>query len=94
MKSTKLFLVTIYRDSTRLFSETECDNNNLTEILLPEWILQEWYKKNEKDFIKECEENSLNVSCFRTWITEVYTADDTDGLYDFAVEKGFQPILT
>lgn len=91
MKSTKLFLVMLYCDSTGLFSKTECDNNNLTEMLFPEWILQEWYKKNEKDFIKECERNSPNVPCFRTWITEVYTADDTDGLYDFSVQNGYEP---
>lgn len=91
MKSTKLFLIMIYRDSTGLFSKTECDNNNLMEMLIPEWILQEWYKKNEKNFIKECEENSLNVPCFRTWITEVYTADDTDGLYNFSVQNGCEP---
>ena len=93
MKSTKLFLVMLYCDSTGLFSKRECDNNNLTEMLFPEWILQEWYEKNEKIFIAECEENSVNAPCFKTWITDVYTADDTEGLYDFAVEKGYDPIF-
>ena len=86
-----LIPVCVYCDSTGLFSETECERENLTDMMFPEWIVREWYKENEKDFIEECKIDSLKEPCFETWLNEVYTADDTDGLYDFAVEKEFDP---
>ena len=94
MKNEKLIPVCIYRDSTGLFSEEECFNDNLIDMLFPEWIVEEWYKRYETEFIIQCKTEVNEKPCFKTWYTEVYTADDTDGLYDFAVEKGFQPILT
>lgn len=86
-----LIPVCVYCDSTGLFSETECERENLTDMYFPVWILEEWYKKNEKDFIAECKTDSLKEPCFETWFNEVYTADDTDGFYDFAVEHGYDP---
>lgn len=88
-----LIPVCVYCSSTGLFSEEECNTENLTDMMFPEWIVREWYKENEKDFIAECKTDSLKEPCFETWFNEVYTADDTDGLYDFAVEKGFDPFF-
>lgn len=90
-KNDYLIPVCIYCDSTGLFSETEIFNDNLTEMFFPIWIVQEWYKEHEKDFIEACKTDSLKEPCFETWINEVYTADDTDGLYNYAVEKGYDP---
>lgn len=91
-KNEKLIPVCIYCDSTGLFSEEEYWSENLTDMMFPEWIVREWYKKNEKDFIAECEAEGYEANPYN-WYTEVYTADDTDGLYDFAVQKGFDPFF-
>lgn len=88
----RLISVCVYCDSTGLFSETECERENLTDMYFPVWILEEWYKKNEKECIESCEAMDY-PPCFENWYTEVYTADETDGLYDFAVQKGFDPFF-
>jgi len=92
MKNAKLIPVTIYCDSTGLFSEEECNTDNLTDMLFPGWIVEAWYKENEIVFASECEAEGYEANPYN-WYTEVYTANDTDGLYDFAVEKGYDPMF-
>lgn len=91
-KNEKLIPVCIYCDSTGLFSEEECCSENLTDMLFPEWIVREWYKENEKACIEDCKAEH-EEPCFENWINNSYTADGTDGLYDFAVQKGFDPFF-
>ena len=91
-KNEKLIPVCIYCDSTGLFSEEECCSENLTDMLFPEWIVREWYKENEKACIKDCEAEH-EEPCFENWINNSYTADGTDGLYNYAVQKGFDPFF-
>ena len=91
-KNEKLIPVCIYCDSTSLFSEEECCSENLTDMMFPEWIVREWYKENEKECIKDCEVEH-EEPCFENWINNSYTADSTDGLYNFAVQKGFDPFF-
>lgn len=91
-KNEKLIPVCIYCDSTGLFNEEECCSENLTDMLFPEWIVREWYKENEKACIEDCE-TEHEEPCFENWINNSYTADSTDGLYDFAVQKGFDPFF-
>ena len=88
----KLIPVCVYCDSTGLFSEEEYCSENLTDMMFPEWIVREWYKKNEKECIEDCEAEH-EKPCFENWIKDSYTADSTDGLYDFAVQKGFDPFF-
>lgn len=91
-KNEKLIPVCIYCDSTGLFSEEECCSENLTDMMFPEWIVREWYKENEKACIEDCKAEH-EEPCFENWINNSYTADGTDGLYDFAVQKGFDPFF-
>lgn len=91
-KNEKLIPVCIYCDSTGLFSEEEYCLENLTDMMFPEWIVREWYKENEKECIKDCEAEH-EEPCFENWINNSYTADSTDGLYNFAVERGFDPFF-
>lgn len=91
-KNEKLIPVCIYCDSTGLFSEEECWSENLTDMMFPEWIVREWYKENEKECIEDCKAEH-ETPCFENWIKNSYTADSTDGLYDFAVQKGFDPFF-
>lgn len=94
MNEIALIPVCIYRDSTGLYTEEECFEDNLIDMLFPAWIVKEWYKRNEEDCIAECKAECDKEPCFETWYNDVYTADSTDGLYDFCVSKGFQPIHT
>lgn len=91
-KNEKLIPICIYCDSTGLFSEEEYCLENLTDMMFPEWIVREWYKENEKTCIEDCEAEH-EEPCFENWINNSYTADSTDGLYDFAVQKGFDPFF-
>lgn len=91
-KNEKLIPVCIYCDSTGLFSEEEYCTENLTDMMFPEWIVREWYRKNEKECIEDCKAEH-EEPCFENWINNSYTADSTDGLYDFAVQKGFDPFF-
>ena len=90
MKNIKPIPVCIYCDSTGLFSETECNNSNLTEMLFPVWIVEAWYKKNEKACIEECKAEGFEPN-FDNWFNKVCTADSTDGLYDFSIQSGYEP---
>ena len=74
--------VTIYCDTTGLFSEAECNHDNMCEMMFEESIVEQWFE----------EKISPNVDYgFELWYTEEYTCDDTDGLYDYAVSKGDHP---
>ena len=92
-KNEEMIWVTVYADSTGgLFSEFECDCDNLVELQFPRWIVEEYYKQNEDDFVGETSDE-LDIpeeECtFDLWLKSVYTAEDTDELYSFAEEKGF-----
>lgn len=74
--------VTVYCDTTGLFSEAECNRDNMCDLMFEESIVEEWFE----------EKVSPNVDYgFELWYTEEYTCDDTDGLYDYAVSKGDHP---
>lgn len=80
----KMIYVTVYADTTGLFSESECDVDNLTEMLFPEEIVRKWFdEQQEQAYIWTGYE-------FENWMND-YTADDTDGLYDFAINNGYTP---
>lgn len=89
----KLIPVTVYCDSTDLYTEEEVMQENLCELYFPEEIVRAWYEADitahEEDQKAELGPNT--VCSFETWLRDVYTADGTDGLYQFAVDHGFQP---
>lgn len=74
--------VTIYCDTTGLFSEAECNRDNMCDMMFEESIVEQWFE----------EKISPHVDYgFEQWFTEEYTCDDTDGLYSYAVDKGSKP---
>lgn len=76
--------VTIYCDTTGLFSEAECNRDNMCEMMFDEEVVREFFYR----FVKPDYDWDI---VFKQWLTEEYTCDDTDGLYDFAVSKGDHP---
>lgn len=83
MEKENLIPVTVYCDSTGLYTEEECNENNLCDIYFPEDIVYEWFIQNQ---INRDIDYDLD---FWTWYNDEYTADDTDGLYLFAECEGF-----
>lgn len=98
MKTNKneMIYITMYADDSGLFSETECNRDNTVGFDVPRWILEDWYKQDEK-VNKEETMDILNVSeeeaTFDKWIKEVYTHDAFIGFYEFCLIKGFVPKL-
>lgn len=77
-----LLYMTIYCDTTGLYTEDEINKDNLTEIAFPRWIVKEWFEQSDE---KE-------LYSFEKWLEELYDADSTDGLYQFALDRGFRGI--
>lgn len=95
-KDMKMVSVCIYADTTGLFSEAECNRNNLVDMYFPLWVIKEWYDTDEDGFKFETADEldkSLEECTFEDWFNNVYTAEDTDGLYDFAIQNGVKPIF-
>ena len=88
----KLISVCVYCDSTGLFTPKEHEADNLVDMFFPVWIVKAWYKKNEEDLASVCKAEGYEPNAYNWW-KYVSTADDTDGLYNFAVEKGYDPIF-
>lgn len=80
-KRNELLYVDVYADDTGLFTEEECDYNNITTLIVPRWIVEEWYKQYEEEIV------------FDKWFGEIYTCDDFIGFYDFCIVKGYIPNL-
>ena len=86
-----MLTVTVYADTTGLFTEEQINWlldgpsvwGNICDILVPESIVREWYEKYYED-----------DETFEEWFHEIYTCDDTDGLYEFAAKRmGVNPQL-
>lgn len=76
--------VSVYCDSTGLFSEAECNVDNICDMMFDESIVERWFE----------EKISPDVEYgFELWFTEEYTCDDTDGLYQYAINYGDNPVF-
>ena len=95
-KNNEMVYVTVYADNTELFTEQECECCNMVDLIVPYWIVKEWYMTNEKEN-KETTMDELRISeeeaTFEKWFSSVYTCDDFDGFYDYCIIKGIVPNL-
>ena len=92
MENEKMVWVTIYLDSTG-WVEWDDIVDNLIEVEFPERLVRQWYIDNKEKFDEETR-HDLGDDCkvgFETWLRSVYIADDTDGLFEYAIEHGFIP---
>lgn len=88
----KFEYVIMYADTTGLFTDEQCDIDNLVEIKFPVDILRKWYEENDlarQTAYEPC--RPIEQVTFDDWLIEASTADDTIGLYDFSVKNGFTP---
>ena len=95
-KRNETLFVDVYASDTGLFTEDECNYDNIVLLEVPRWIVEEWYKVYEKEF-KEETIHELGITedkaTFDKWFYEVYICDDFDGFYDFCIIKGVVPSL-
>lgn len=85
--------LTVYADTTGLFTEEELWVDNLCDLEVPEEIVREYYEKYKDELEGECVSNGYEPS-FENWYTAVYTADSTDDFIAFAEDQyGYKPIL-
>lgn len=88
----EMIYVCIYCDTTPLFTEEEMDRDNLCELSFPRDMVREYYESDKNTFDDEtmAELKIQRDECnFEKWITSVYTADSTVGLFDFCKSRGF-----
>lgn len=78
-------LVCIYKDTTGWYDDEYFDDwshDNLIELDFPVPIVKRWWLKND---------GPSGGTDFWTWYMWESNADDTDGLFSFAVKCGFTP---
>ena len=75
--------VTVYADDTGLFDEESIDREgNCVAFFFPRWVVKEFYETS----------NDHNVFTLEHWLREVYTCDETIGLYGFSKVLGVHPL--
>lgn len=94
VKMNEAMIVTVYADDTGLFTEEECNFNNMVDLVVPGWVVKEWYEKHIDD-LKTDTMTELGVSeedaTFDRWVNEVCTCDDFLGFYSFCKKMGIVP---
>lgn len=70
--------ITVYADSTQMFTEEFCNRNNLINIEVDKHTVEEYYKQG------------MYGIPFEEWLNE-YTADDTEGLWIYATYTAADP---
>ena len=92
-KDSRMMSVVLYADTTGLFSETECDDENMVDMSFPYWILKLWFENDPNLALATAEEmqKPLDRVTAEDWVNNVSWAGDTEGLYDFSVACGYEP---
>ena len=82
MKLADICTVIIYRDNV---TGTHDSDDNLMYLTVKTKILKQWFYKYIREYSPHKELSAEKQ--FDKWLTE-YTADDTDGLFQFAKQRG------
>ena len=104
MERNKMLCVTIYADTTDLFTEAEVEEmvnspayfTEMIDIPVPEDLLKQWWYDciefdRNPDFVEEPEGGWAEATDddFWKWFKEESTADDTDSLYNWLVAHNY-----
>lgn len=95
-KNNEMMYITMYADNTGLFTEEEYNYENMADLIVPCWVVEEWYKRNEKEnkraTMNECDVSEEEAT-FEKWFNSVCICEDFDGFYDYCIIKGVVPNL-
>ena len=75
--------ITVYASSTGLFTEGECEQDNLTEIEVSITALEKWVEENRIYGVFSSVQNFLNT----------YTADSADRLVYWLMDNGYDILV-
>jgi hypothetical protein len=81
----KLISVFIYADTTGQYTEAEIIRCNCVRVQIPERIVRIWFEEKAKRYYAWRPD-------FEEWLKVLYICDDTDGLYQFSVQRGYTPV--
>lgn len=88
----EMLFVTIYADTITLYSERMWNDlfldENMIELYFPRSIVEEWYVHSGLDKYE-----GKDWKNFDDWFYNESTCDGTDGLFNYAMSKGFTPEL-
>ena len=86
-------IMVVYADTTDIFTEEEIiENGNLVELDIPDAIVLDWYEQDRAEHDEQTAADlgiPLEECTFEVWRDNVYTADETQDLYDYAVMRGW-----
>ena len=86
-------IMVVYADTTDLFTEDEIiAEGNLVELDIPDGIVLDWYEQNRAEHDEQTAADlgiPLDRCTFELWRDRVYTADETQDLYSYAVMHGW-----
>lgn len=81
-----VYPVSIYKDTTRQYTDDECDIDNCVEIPVPEDLLIQWFMDSN------CWNQKVSTEILedlRKWVYEESTCDETCDLYDWLCAHGY-----
>lgn len=82
-KNKETVTIDMYADSTGLYTEAECNEDNTASFDVPVEIVREYFYKELKDYYPD--------KTYEEWITEEYTMDDFEhGFIDLAEKRGYK----
>lgn len=81
-------LVCVYRDTTGLYTEQEILSSNLTDMEFPRNIVEAFFVEKIAPNFPDVDADGEIIIGFDEWL-DMYDADDTENLYQFAKEHGF-----
>lgn len=86
----EMLMMTVYADTVTDYTEEMRNdlfpNENMMEVEFPRSIVEAWYEENSASIFSE-------NNGFEDWLHWTYTADDTDGLFQFSIDHGYHPVV-
>ena len=88
-----MIFVCIYADTTGLFTNDQCDEDNMCNVAFPVEILRKWYEVHTEIAWETAADlkKPINEVTFEDWLNHTIWADDTDGLWQFSIDNGYMP---
>lgn len=79
----------LYADSTDLYTEYECNEENGVYLRFPKEMVRQYFKETQEETYR-IDESVDSDLLFEEWLIN-YDYGDTNDLYYYAKEHGFQP---
>ena len=93
MDKKEMIPIDIYCDTTGLFSDGFCNNQNCATILIEkEYLYQYFLERIAEEYRTEDKEDMDNRELFKEWLSE-YDCDSTIDLYSWGEENSIKVVI-